>query len=127
MRLFLIRKCKYLGLLLFISMLLFSCRREIWDTDIECMLTNWTNRHWASADTSISGRTYYWTDPRSFTDNNGTKGLWYLPMSGEIRETSFTDSGIIVKEYKIIAIDKDHFKKRLLDDSTAPVITYYAR
>lgn len=124
---FLIRKGKYIGLLLFVGILFFSCRREIWDTDIECLLTNWTNKHWVSTDAAISGRTYYWSQPRSFIDNDGTKGLWYLPMSGEIRETSFTDSGIIVLEYKIILIDKNNFSKRLLNNPAAPVIVYHAR
>lgn len=113
--------------LFFFAGVLTSCRREVWDTDIERLLTNWTNKQWISADAAISGRTYYWSDPRKFIDKNNVTGLWYLPLSGQIRETSFTDTGIIVKDYKIISIDKDHFKKRLLNDSAAPVITYYAR
>ena len=110
-----------------VIILFFSCRREIWDTDIECILTNWTNKHWESADPLLADRTYYWSDPRKFIDKDGTTGLWYLPMSGEIRETSFTDSGIIVVEYKIISIDKNIFSKQLLNNPAAPVIVYHAR
>ncbi len=124
---FLLRKriIRYSLVFFFVTGILFSCRREIWDTDIERLLTNWTSKQWIS--TGIASRTYYWSDPRKFIDKDGTTGLWYLPLSGQIRETTFTDTGIIVKDYKILSIDKDHFAKRLLNDSSAPVVTYYAR
>lgn len=105
--------------------LLISCQKDLlWVDDVECLLTEWTNKSWENRDSGIT-RTYYWEFPRTFKDSDSSWGWWILPISGVLRETHFKGNDTLVTDYKIIYINKELFVKQRLDDSTAPKITYH--
>ena len=105
--------------------LLISCQKDLlWVDDVECLLTEWTNKSWENRDSGTT-RTYYWEFPRTFKDSDSSWGLWILPISGVLRETHFKGNDTLVTDYKIIYINKEMFVKQRLDDSTAPKITYH--
>lgn len=118
------KKLKTLTVLLFLVVLI-SCQKNLlWVDDVECLLTEWTNKKWENRDSGTT-RTYYWEYPRTFKDSDSSWGWWILPISGVLRETHFKGNDTIVTDYKIIHINKDIFIKQRLDDSTAPKITYH--
>lgn len=112
---------------LVLMLLIFSaCQKEIWLDDIECLLTAWKYKTWVDQKTGMERR-YYWSDPRRFTDGDSTWGLWYLPISGIIRETHFGKLDTTVIDYKVIEIDKSHFIKQRMDDSSGTQTIYHVK
>ncbi len=118
------KKLKTLIVLLFLVVFI-SCQKNLlWVDDVECLLTEWTNKSWENRDSDIV-RTYYWSNPRIFRDSDSSWGYWILPISGVLRLTHFKGSDTLVTDYKIVRITNDYFIKQRLDDSTAPKISYH--
>jgi hypothetical protein len=114
--------------LLLIAALLgvFSCQKEIWLDDIDRLLTDWKSKVWQDPVTGVE-KTYHWSNPQRFDYNDTTWGLWYLPVSGLIRETHFGKTDTTVYELKIKYIDKHHLVMTVEGDSTGKKIEYYAK
>ena len=105
-----------------------ACQKEIWLDDVDRLLTNWTKKTWTMVSPNTLKRTYYWSNPKRFEQSDGVTGLWFIPVSGTIRETLFNGRDTIVSDFTIIQIDKNSFIKRLsADTSEKGKYIYYAQ
>lgn len=113
------KKLPYILLMMFF---LFGCQKEFAVDDIDNLLCSFKSKEWIIKGTAIT-KTYYWSSPRRFAQSDGITGLWYLPISGILRETRFSVD-TTVTDYKILFIDKSTCVVKAVDDTTKNTIEY---
>ena len=102
--------------ILIIILFLSGCQKEIWGDDVDRLLSDWKSKTWKETTSKIE-KTYYWSKPQRFSYKDGANGLWFIPIAGILRETTFNTRDTTVSDFKIIYINVNEFKIQSLDQS----------